>query len=107
MEIYFKSTLKTERSRNKMNVKALLVFLVLIVVFFARESEAYGGDLPGGKRKKIQRKREYEVSFKNNYLFISSLFPPRFRSDRGSCSYISLLLVAQIIHCKCSSYCKI
>ena len=90
-----------------MNVKALLVFLVLIVVFFARESEAYGGDLPGGKRKKIQRKREYEVSFKNNDLFIFSVFPPRFRSDRGSCSYILLLLVAQIIHCKCSSSCKI
>ena len=43
-----------------MDAKVLLVFLVLIVVFFARESEAYRGHFPPGKRKKIQRKREYE-----------------------------------------------
>lgn len=42
-----------------MNVKVLLVFLVLILVPFARESEAYKGPLPNG-RKKIQRKRDYE-----------------------------------------------
>ena len=57
-----------------MNAKALLVFiLVLIVVSFATESEAFtaGG---GGNIGKIQRKREYKVSFKNNYL----LFFPRY-----------------------------
>ena len=54
--IYFKSTHKTERIRNKMNVKALLVFLVLIVVSFATESEAYGGNFPSGKRKKNSKK---------------------------------------------------
>ena len=49
---YFKSTHETERSPNKMNVKALLVFvLVLIVVSFATEGEA-NSELR--KRKKIK-----------------------------------------------------
>ena len=57
-----------------MNVKALLVFvLVLIVVFFALESEAFTAR-GKGKRKKIQSKREYEVSFKNNCLFFPRYF---------------------------------
>ena len=65
------SSLPTKRSAadtNKMNVKVLLIFaFVLIVVSFVTESEAFtpGG---GGRITKIQRKRQYEVSFKkSNY----------------------------------------
>ena len=52
-----------------MNVKTLLVqvFVAVIVVSFATESEAYMDR--GGMTGKIQSKREYKVSFKNNYLF--------------------------------------
>ena len=56
---------------------------------------------------KTQSRQEYQVSFRNICLSFSSVFPRRFRSDRGSFSYISLLLVAQIIYCKCSFSCKI
>ena len=99
------SSLPTKRSaaETKMNVKALLVFvLVLIVVSFTLLSEAFtaggGGDIPG----KIRRKGEYEVSSKNNYLFFSLGVSSKVSLERGSCSYISLLIVAQIICCKCS-----
>ena len=52
-----------------MNAKVLLGFVVvLILVSFATESEAFTAGR-GKNRKKIQSKREYEVSFKNNYLF--------------------------------------
>ena len=77
-----------------MNVKAVLVFvLVLVVVSFATESEAFTGR--GGMIGKIQSQQEYKVSFKNNYLFFPRRFL-KFRSDRGSCSYISLLLLALV-----------
>ena len=50
-----------------MNVKALLVFVaVLIVVSFATESEAFMGG--GGMIGKIQSKREYKVSLKIMYF---------------------------------------
>ena len=70
------SSLTTKRSaaETEMNVKAFLVFdLVLIVVSFAAESEAFTAGA-GGSIGKIQRKREYKVSFKNDYLFFSSVF---------------------------------
>ena len=89
-----------------MNVKAVLVFvLVLVVVSFATESEAFTGR--GGMIGKIQSQQEYKVSFKNNYLFVFLGVSLKVSLERGSCSYISLLLVAQIICCECSLFCKI
>ena len=68
-----------------MNVKALLVFvLVLIVVSFATEGEA-NSELR--KRKKIQSKREYKVSFKIITFFFLGV-SSKFSLDKGLCSCI-------------------